>query len=138
MVKERDRAIQLSELKTSDALTPCAEDSYADMPTDQTPEDDFAQLLAWLGPDEQQAGAKYEHIRRSLLEYFRRRQALDPPSLADEVFARVTKNVHAVAENYVGEPAHYFLAVARRVLAEWRRKHLETELPQHLAALPVQ
>jgi len=91
--------------------------------------------LAWLGPDRQKAGEKYERIRQNLLDYFRRRGAIDPPSLTDEVFARVTKKVRAVSINFVGDPAHYFLAVARKVLAEWRRQPVLTELPPHIPVL---
>jgi len=107
------------------------------MPSDQTSEEeDFARLLAWLGPDQQRAGEKYEHIRQNLLDYFRRRGAVDPLSLADEVISRVTKKVRAVSIDFEGDPAYYFLAVARKVLAEWRRQPVLTELPEHIAVLP--
>lgn len=96
------------------------------------PEDDFDQLLRWLAPDRDQAGTIYEQIRRNLFDYFRRRDVVDPLSLADEVIVRVTKRVPAIAPSYVGNPAAYFFAVAHRVLLESHRKPTETELLANL------
>jgi DNA-directed RNA polymerase specialized sigma24 family protein len=104
------------------------------MPTDQTPPENFELLLAWLGPNREKGAEKYEQIRRNLLDYFRRRDVFDPIGLADEVISRVTGKVHEVATGFVGEPSAYFFAVARRVLAEWRRRPKETELPEYIAA----
>jgi RNA polymerase sigma factor (sigma-70 family) len=114
-----------------------AEDNLEEMPTDHTSDagEDFALLLAWLDPDPELAGEKYEQVRQNLLDYFRRRGALDAPSLTDEVFARVTKKIRFVAPGFVGNPAHYFLGVARHVLSEWRRQPEMTELPEHLSVL---
>ena len=92
------------------------------------PRNEFDQLLRWLAPDREQAGTIYEQIRRNLLDYFRRRQVVDPWTMADEVIVRVTRKVTEVAPSYVGNPAAYFFAVARRVLWESHRKPTETEL----------
>lgn len=123
-----------------ETVEPRAEDNLEEMPTDQTSDSDgdFARLLAWLSPDPERAGEMYEQMRQNLLDYFRRRGGVsDALTLADEVFARVTKKVRTVAPNFVGNPAHYFLAVARNVLAEWRRRPELTELPEHLSVLPI-
>jgi RNA polymerase sigma factor (sigma-70 family) len=72
-----------------------------------------------------------------LLRYFGRNGVTDPLSLADEVIIRVTGKVEEVVPGYVGDPVHYFLAVARRVLAEWRRGPVLVEMPQDFIALPV-
>lgn len=106
------------------------------MPIDQTSWENFEQLLAWLGVDREQAGEKYEHIRRNLLDYFRRHGALDPLSLTDEVFVRVTRKAKEVAPNFVGDPYNYFLAVARLVLAESWRKPAQVELPEDIPVFP--
>jgi RNA polymerase sigma factor (sigma-70 family) len=106
------------------------------MPIDQTSWENFERLLAWLELDQEKAGEKYEQIRRNLLDYFRRHGALDPLSLADEVFVRVTRKVDAVAPNFVGDPYNYFLAVARNVLAEWRRQPGQAELPADIPVFP--
>lgn len=76
-------------------------------------------------------------MRRSLHSYFRRHGATDPLSLADEVLVRVTNKVEEVAPRYVGDPLHYFLGVARYVLAEWRRRPVLVEMPKEIIALPV-
>lgn len=106
------------------------------MPTDHEPED-FELLLAWLGPDREQAGEKYERLRRNLFDYFRRRGVADPDGLADEVFVRVTKKVREISPGFVGDPAPYFLAVARLVLAEWRRLPPSAALSEDIPALSV-
>jgi RNA polymerase sigma factor (sigma-70 family) len=103
-----------------------------DTPIDQTPEKDFERLLDWLGPDRESAAERYERVRLSLIHYFRRHGVSDPLSLADEVIIRVTSKVEAVAPTYVGNPVHYFLAVARNVLAEQWRRPAQVELPEDL------
>lgn len=95
---------------------------------------DFERLLDWLGPDRDEAANKYEHIRRSLISYFRRRGATDPASLADEVFVRIARKAGELSPSFVGEQTHYCLGVARRVLAEWRRQARPAELPFSLPA----
>jgi RNA polymerase sigma factor (sigma-70 family) len=68
------------------------------------------------------------------MHYFRRHGVSDPLSLTDEVIIRVTGKVEEVAPTYVGNPAHYFLAVARNVLAEQWRRPAQVELPEDLPA----
>lgn len=103
-----------------------------DTPIDQKPEKDFERLLAWLGPDREAAAERYERVRRNVIQYFRRHGVSDPLSLADEVITRVTGKVEEVAPTYVGNPVHYFLAVARKVLAEQWRQPAQVELPDDL------
>lgn len=98
------------------------------MPPDRIPPENFELLLSWLATERDKAGEKYEQIRRTLLDYFRRRDVSDTLTLTDEVILRVTRKVDQVAPGYVGDPSAYFLAVARRVLAEWRRRPAETNL----------
>jgi DNA-directed RNA polymerase specialized sigma24 family protein len=107
------------------------------MPADHNLDDDFESLLAWLGPDREQAGEKYEQLRQNLLDYFRRRGATDPYSLADEVFVRVTRKAPEVAKDFVGEPAAYFLAVGRLVLIESRRQPVRVSLPRDIPEPPT-
>jgi RNA polymerase sigma factor (sigma-70 family) len=105
-----------------------------DTPIDQTSEKDFERLLAWLGPDLESAAERYERVRQKLLHYFRRHGVSDPLSLADEVIIRITGKVEQLAPTYVGNPEHYFLAVARNVLAEQWRQPAQVELPDDLPA----
>lgn len=92
----------------------------------------FDRLLDWLGSDPEAAGQKYEELRRTLHNYFRRKDVDDPASLVDEVMERVTRKVNDLVPVYVGDPGAYFLGVARIVLKEWRRQPVPIELPLNL------
>ena len=94
----------------------------------------FHRLLAWLDPDVEQAGQKYEDIRRKLIRIFASRGSWAAEELADETIDRVGKKVADLAADYVGDPSLYFFGVANRVFLEWRRK--STTLPLAPPPLP--
>lgn len=79
-------------------------------------------LLRFLGSDRDEAGKKFEEIRRRLLKIFTCRGCTEPEALADETFNRVASKIQDVAGSYVGDPALYFYGVARKVFLEWMRK----------------
>jgi len=83
----------------------------------------FEKLLLWLNPDREQAGRKYEDIRRKLIKILTCRGCTCPEELADETINRVTRKVPEVIDNYVGEPALYFYGVAHKMYLEHLRKH---------------
>ncbi len=83
---------------------------------------EFNQLLAWLGPDRELAGKKYEEIRFKLARIFLRRGCTIAEELADETMDRVCCKVQEIAETYVGDPALYFFGVAQNVYREYVRK----------------
>jgi len=85
-------------------------------------EDNFEALLAWLDPDRERAGAKYEEIRHGLVNIFNWRGCSDSEDLADETISRVMKKVSEVAATYKGDPALYFYGVAKRLLFEVNRR----------------
>jgi DNA-directed RNA polymerase specialized sigma24 family protein len=87
------------------------------------------QLLAWLDPDREQAGVKYEKIRYRLIEIFASRGCQEAEDLADEVINRVARKSQDVAEGYVGDPAHYFYAVAKNVRKEYWKVNPPPEIP---------
>ena len=89
----------------------------------------FDKLLAWLSPDRENAGARYEEIRRRLINVFQHRGATSSEDLADETIERVTKKVDQIADNYVGDPARYFYGVAKNVYLEYARKSVAASLP---------
>ena len=100
-------------------------------------EDNFAALLTWLDPDREKAGRKYEEIRRSLIAIFEWRGAYDAEDLADETITRVLNKVPKIATGYVGDPALYFYAVAKRFGFEVIRRQqarVEIEDPEKLRA----
>ena len=89
----------------------------------------FDHLLAWLNPEREQAGRKYEEIRRRLIKIFTCRGCLTPEDLADDTINRVARKVPEIAPSYVGDPAIYFLGVAHNVCLEHFRRKPEPEPP---------
>lgn len=93
----------------------------------------FDDLLAWLAPEREQAGRKYEEIRYRLIKIFTCRGCPIPEELADETINRVTRKLAEVAATYVGDPALYFYGVAHNVHLEYLRKK-----PQPVIQPPVE
>lgn len=82
----------------------------------------FDALLAWLDPDRECAGQKYEEIRIRLIKIFVRRGCPIAEELADETIDRVIRKVRDLAIDYVGDPALYFCGVAHNVHLEYVKK----------------
>ena len=82
----------------------------------------FARFLTWLHPDPDQAGEKYEEIRRRLIKIFACRGCDCPEDLSDETINRVVRKVPEIAESYEGDPALYFYGVVRYVHHEYLRE----------------
>jgi RNA polymerase sigma factor (sigma-70 family) len=91
--------------------------------------EDFDNLLAWLDPDRERAGEKYEIIREQLIKIFTWNRASDPDELADETITRVAQRVADIRESYLGDPSRYFYGVARNLLREDLRR-LSRRQPQ--------
>ena len=80
----------------------------------------FARLLSRLGPDEERAGAAYEHLRRALVDLFTWRGAITPDECADETLDRLARRLEEGVA--VDDLARYARGIARHVLLEhWRR-----------------
>ena len=75
-------------------------------------QENFDQLLAWLDPNREQAGRRYEDIRRKLVKIFVSRGCIIAEELADETINRVAMKVHEIVDTYTGDPALYFYGVA--------------------------
>jgi hypothetical protein len=88
----------------------------------------FDSCLAWLDPDRERAGEKYEEIRRKLISDFVCRECIDPEGLADETIDRVIYDLPEIAGTYVGDPALYFYAVAQRLARRFWRSGSEAKL----------
>ena len=97
-----------------------------------TPEN-FNDLLLFLGSDPDEAGKKYEAIRRRLMTIFTCRGCTQPDELADETINRVASKVPEIARTYVGDPALYFYGVSRKVFLEWVKKR---PLPAPVQSVP--
>jgi RNA polymerase sigma factor (sigma-70 family) len=86
-------------------------------------------LLAWLDPDREIAGQKYEVIRAGLIRIFVSKGFSDAEDLADEAINRVMKRLPEIRDTYVGEPVKYFHGVARFIVREMiRRKEVAVEV----------
>lgn len=94
-------------------------------------QESFDALLAWLDPDREQAGQKYEDIRRRLIKIFTCRGCATPEDLADESINRVMRRLNDIREEYTGDRALYFFGVANRVFLEYRKN------PPPPARMPV-
>jgi DNA-directed RNA polymerase specialized sigma24 family protein len=88
-------------------------------------QDDFDRLLTWLDKDPDQAGAKYEYIRRALVKMFVNRECANAEDLADETINRVTAKLEDIIGHYVGQKELYFYGVARIVLKEYKAKSIK-------------
>jgi RNA polymerase sigma factor (sigma-70 family) len=93
----------------------------------------FDKLLAWLDPDREEAGRKYEVIRSRLIKIFICRGCREAEELADETFNRVMSKIETISESYTGDPALFFYGVARNIYLE----HLKRERVRP-AGLPPQ
>jgi len=82
----------------------------------------FDALLAWLDPNRERAGEKYESIRLRLIKIFACRGCWEPEDLADETINRVSKKLGEIESTYSGDPARYFCGVANKVHLEYVRR----------------
>ena len=83
--------------------------------------DTFDELLAWLDPNRDVAGRKYEEIRRSLVKVFAWRKCSDAEGMADCVINRVAYKVRELRGSYEGDPVKYFHGVAKNMLKEYQK-----------------
>ena len=82
-------------------------------------QESFDNLLVRLDSDREQAGEKYEAIRRELISFFLSQNSHTPEELADETINRVAQKIDESVGGYVGDPANDFYEMARLVY----RKH---------------
>lgn len=89
----------------------------------------FDKLLAWLAPNRDEAGKKYEIVRIRLVKIFTCRGCNEAEELADETFNRVSSKIDAITQDYVGDPALYFYGVAYKIYLESLRKKSRPPVP---------
>jgi len=105
--------------------------------TETLTRESFELLLRWLDVDTQAAAERYERIRTRLIRLFVGRGCREAEHLADLTFDRVAVKIPQMDGNYVGDPAPYFLAVAKNIHHEWLRveqKRVETKTADPVAA----
>ena len=79
----------------------------------------FDELLAWLDSDREDAGHKYEEIRRSLVKIFAWRKCGDAEGMADATMNIVAQKAGQLRRTYEGNPHLYFYGVARNLIREY-------------------
>jgi DNA-directed RNA polymerase specialized sigma24 family protein len=82
----------------------------------------FEKLLAWLDPDREKAVEKYQRIQFRVTRILSAKGCIDAEDLADQTFNVVALKTDWLIENYVGDPALYFYAVANKIFLEQSRK----------------
>jgi hypothetical protein len=92
-------------------------------------QEDLDQLLRWLDPDRDQAGERYEKIRRRLIGIFSSRGCYNADDLADRSINVVLSKIEWLLPNYVGDPAIYFYAVAKKIYLEDLKKKPAPKVP---------
>ena len=97
----------------------------------------FDELLAWLNPDRERAGLKYENIRERLIRIFAHRGCISAEDLADSTINKVARKVPELKTYYVGDPALYFCGVARNVYRDYVKVVPDLPVNSEILATPV-
>jgi DNA-directed RNA polymerase specialized sigma24 family protein len=92
-------------------------------------QDGFDKLLRWLDPERDKAGEKYARIQSRLIRIFSSRGCYDAEDLADKTINVITLKIDWLLENYVGDPALYFYAVAKKIFLESLKKKPPPDVP---------
>lgn len=87
----------------------------------------FERFLNWLDADREQAGRKYEAIRRGLIAVFNFRGCSGAEDLADETINRAIRQLPSIESSYDGDPAKYIQGIARFVALEYFNRKIKRE-----------
>ena len=85
----------------------------------------FDRFLDWLDADREQAGRKYEAIRRGLIALFNCRGCSAAEDLADETINRSIRQLSSIEDSYEGDPAKYIHGIARFVALEYFNRQVK-------------
>ena len=99
-------------------------------------EDSFNLFLSWLSSDRDEAGRKYEDMRRRLIFMLECRGCNRAEEIADEAFDRFMKRLPEMRDTYQGDPVPYLCVIARNVHLEYTRKP-EQPLPDNIDKIPL-
>jgi len=92
--------------------------------------DEFEELLLWLDPDPDGTGApnrdrgaeKHEKIRQRIIRIYQNRGCNRAEDVADRALERFARKAKNLRRSYVGDPALYIYAIAKRVYKETLRE----------------
>ena len=85
-------------------------------------------LLGWLSADREEAGAKYEEMRKGLIRFFRIKDCADPVGLADETLNRVADKLPQEEAERKKIPLKYIYGFAVNVYREYERNSSKNEI----------
>jgi hypothetical protein len=89
-------------------------------------------FLSWLASDREEAGRRYEELRKKLIRFFTHGGCAAPEELFDVTVDRASKKIAAGEVEQTGDPEAFCYGVARFVLREYRRKDKTDPLPDEL------
>jgi DNA-directed RNA polymerase specialized sigma24 family protein len=98
-------------------------------------EDRFNPFLSWLSSDREEAGRKYEDMRRRLIFMLECRGCNRAEEIADVALDRFMKRLPEIRDTYQGDPVSYLCVIARNVHLEYTRKP-EQPLPDNIDKIP--
>jgi DNA-directed RNA polymerase specialized sigma24 family protein len=78
----------------------------------------FERLLKWLSPNQDDAGKRYEELRRKLIGFFVYRGSGFPEDLADQTLDRVAEVLETRETELEAGPVAFTLGVARNIYRE--------------------
>ncbi len=99
--------------------------------------DSFEKFLCWLSPNRDEAGRKYEQLRKTLVKRFTWRGCHIPEELFDETVNRVAKKIALGTVECTGDPFAYCYGVARLVLLEYWRKPKPELMPENVPSSDI-
>lgn len=82
---------------------------------------EFDALLRFFSDDREEAGERYENIRRGLIRFFEFKGCSDALSLADETINRVAAKIEGFDSSRETKPESYFYGFAANILREYKR-----------------
>ena len=88
----------------------------------EEPPSKFDRMLKWLSDDPDEAAKKHETIRKRIIEILASRGCHEADYWADVVIDRVVSRIEKLENGYVGNPAHYFHGVSKKVFLEYLKK----------------
>jgi DNA-directed RNA polymerase specialized sigma24 family protein len=95
-------------------------------------------LLAFLSPNREAAGIKYENIRKKLITFFECRHCIYPEECTDITINRVARKISEGKEIYASDPLSFFFGVARRVLQEYWEHQSKISASLDLPGPPIE
>lgn len=101
------------------------------MKTEWPPSDDaFQAFLAWLSPDREEAGQRFEAFKQKFVRFFIHGGCHVPDEMFYETVARAANKIHSGKVDRSDDPTPYCHGVARRVLSEYHREPIPGELQE--------